>query len=187
LLDKLSNSVRSIANILSNQVETLNTQKVLNTKLYVTAMNIVERSKDKYASLSTNTVENKFLFLITENYKVLKELSNNSLRSGIMPGEIINRIIPFSENNQQLVQLIEEYFKDQKYHNLKICLAATHRICIQINLIASRIEMNHKIEEIPQNYLGLLIRSWSCYIPIVLEYLFNAFHPESPPLIVLYS
>jgi len=150
-------------------------------------MNIVERAKDKYNSLSTNSVENKLLFLITENHKILKQLSNISLSMEIKSGVLISRIISFTDNNQQMVQLIEEYFTNEKYHNLKICFAAIHRISIQINLIASRFEMNYKLDEIPQNFMGLLLRSWSCYIPMVLDYLFSAFHPESPPLIILYS
>jgi len=151
-------------------------------------MNIVLRSTEKYSSLSTNTIEDKFITLITENANVLKNLSNNSL-SGILPGEVINQMISFTNNNQAMVQLIEEYFTNQseKYHNLRICLAAIHRISIQLNLITCKIEMNYKLDDIPQNFLGLLLRTWACYVPIVLDYIFSAFHPDSGPLIVLYA
>jgi len=146
-------------------------------------MNIVDRAKEKYYSLSLTSIEEKVLSSITENYKILKELSDYSLSEITKSGEIINQIISFTNNSQSMVQLIEQYSQQDEHHNLRISLAAIHRVTIQLNLIASGIEMNHKQDEIPPNYLGLLHRTWSCFIPMVLDYLYITIHPGSSPLI----
>jgi len=147
-------------------------------------MNIVQKARDKYFT-SENILSNReqiILRILAAHIEYLKSLSQAYLTTPPQENAIITTISNLAKTNTVLISNINEIFTENPNlptkEQLQLCMASLDRSCLQMELVACIYCLHHKQDEVKDNTLALICRSWSCFIPLTLYFLHKSIHPE---------
>jgi len=185
LLQTISNNIQTFGKILKKETLLDVDQSSMDTeasKLFASSMNIVQKAREKYFSSGSiiSNIEQIILRELAGHIEHLKSLSKSFLTYPPQENAIITTIMNFSKSNSILISNLNEVISNNPptKEQLQLCMASLDRAFLQMEITACMYCLHHRQNEVKDNTLALICRSWSCFIPLTLYYLHKSIHPD---------
>jgi len=184
LIKTISDNLQFLAKIIRNDPIDVNiTEEIESPKLFATCMNIIQKARDKYLSTGVvlNNEEKIILRILAGQIENLKTLSKGYLSYPIQEHVIMPGLINLASSNSlimgKLYEIINNYPDQATAEQLKLCISSLDRCSIQIQIVGCMDCLSFN-QDIPRSLFALTCRSWACFIPLTLYYMYKSLHPE---------